>query len=718
MPFHPTPLMPAPKASTQTPAKGTSQQLNLNFNPASNLTLPFIFDAAENGFPSGIHTIEVDNQSSLVLTVTADGRPIRTVGNYSQRFLLNLTKQGGWSRIEITGTGTSVSGDTIALTFLDEAVYPPFVDAPANVVAAGAKALGSFAIKGPFPVIDVDTYSLPPPAQWGVADETAAIQAALNAASAASYKAVVRFSSRPYKVKSLTWPATVPIVGVGSDLESGQYGTRILGTSGYDTLVIADVPNGGRSSLRGVYIDGGDNAIACYTTNYVTHVLIKESVLAAGSGYSCVAVAPGLGVENVSAPGIERWTLRDVTFTGGDYGFSYIGQTPGSVPNDMDRMVFDRIVSGGLAKSHFNFQAFAGYNATFIQPNLLSCGEHAFIVNAQNGGAQGWMVISPNTEAIGQSIPYTVTNTTGSITAGSSTLTVASAGSMASGQSILVVGAGQYGGDLLTTISAVAGTTITLAAAAQTTVTTALVNTGMYDEFYLQSITGITFIAPNIGTSYYGGRYSINGLPNEGVIIGGSLGVLPAYVTGQSPVILGANGTISMEHDQANDHLGQTILTEFAPHNNVPSTPGGNLQFGLVDSNFSGAGTLGSFLWRVSNPNRRVVAQMDQYGSFQPLTIAPKNGVQVIASGTTTPTTQNVGWVLKTANTVATTITNFLDGYSGQELKLIFGDALTTIANNATISLAGGANFTGAVGNMIAFLFDGAVWQEQYRRTM
>ena len=148
MPFHPTPLMPIPKESTQIKSKGKAQQLNLNFNPASNLTLPFTFDAAENGFPSGLHTVEIDNQSSIVLTVTADGRAIRTIGNYSQRFLLNLSDQGGWSRIEITGSGTAVSGDTIALTFFDEVVAPPFVDAPSTVIAAGAKTLGALTVNG------------------------------------------------------------------------------------------------------------------------------------------------------------------------------------------------------------------------------------------------------------------------------------------------------------------------------------------------------------------------------------------------------------------------------------------------------------------------------------------------------------------------------------------------------------------------------------------
>ena len=145
---------------------------------------------------------------------------------------------------------------------------------------------------------------------------------------------------------------------------------------------------------------------------------------------------------------------------------------------------------------------------------------------------------------------------------------------------------------------------------------------------------------------------------------------------------------------------------------------GGNIILGLVDSTVDSTGTIGYVSVRRSDPNRTEIARIDQYGRFLTRTcVAPLNGVNDLVSGTATPDMSQSGSIQKTNNTVATTITNFLNGSAGQSLTLFFGDALTTVANNATISLAGGANFTGAVGNSITFIFDGSVWQEQYRRT-
>lgn len=67
------------------------------------------------------------------------------------------------------------------------------------------------------------------------------------------------------------------------------------------------------------------------------------------------------------------------------------------------------------------------------------------------------------------------TTTTGSITSGTATLTVASAVSWKVGQGIRIAGAGAAGAALTTTISAISGTTFTLAANASTTVSGAAV---------------------------------------------------------------------------------------------------------------------------------------------------------------------------------------------------------------------------------------------------
>jgi hypothetical protein len=101
------------------------------------------------------------------------------------------------------------------------------------------------------------------------------------------------------------------------------------------------------------------------------------------------------------------------------------------------------------------------------------------------------------------------TTTTGSIASGTNTLTVANAASFAVGHGIYVAGAGASGVNLITTITAIAGTTITLAANAATTVSNVKVQ---HDETtaiqtainLIQTIHSLTLLFDN-------GTYRING---------------------------------------------------------------------------------------------------------------------------------------------------------------------------------------------------------------
>lgn len=61
-------------------------------------------------------------------------------------------------------------------------------------------------------------------------------------------------------------------------------------------------------------------------------------------------------------------------------------------------------------------------------------------------------------------------HTIGSIDQGSTSLTIRDTTGFANGNAVLVAGAGAEGGDLVTTISSIAGNVVTLAAAAATTV--------------------------------------------------------------------------------------------------------------------------------------------------------------------------------------------------------------------------------------------------------
>lgn len=81
--------------------------------------------------------------------------------------------------------------------------------------------------------------------------------------------------------------------------------------------------------------------------------------------------------------------------------------------------------------------------------------------------------------------------------------------------------------------------------------------------------------------------------------------------------------------------------------------------------------------------------------------------------------TPSVGYAnsFQTANTGATTITQFDDGRNGQEIAVRANDANTTVANNVNISLQGAVNFVMGNGAVLTLVKMGAVWQEVSRRT-
>lgn len=65
----------------------------------------------------------------------------------------------------------------------------------------------------------------------------------------------------------------------------------------------------------------------------------------------------------------------------------------------------------------------------------------------------------------------------------------------------------------------------------------------------------------------------------------------------------------------------------------------------------------------------------------------------------------------KTANTIATTITNLDQGYDGQEVVVVFGDALTTIDFTASAMKGNaGADWTPAVNDSMSCVYDGTNW--------
>lgn len=89
------------------------------------------------------------------------------------------------------------------------------------------------------------------------------------------------------------------------------------------------------------------------------------------------------------------------------------------------------------------------------------------------------------------------------------------------------------------------------------------------------------------------------------------------------------------------------------------------------------------------------------------------SAVYTFADGATAPSVAD-GTVFQTANTGATTITNFATGQSGQIITVKV-DANTTVQNNSSIKLAGAVDFVGSASDTITLINFSGVWYEKCR---
>jgi hypothetical protein len=89
------------------------------------------------------------------------------------------------------------------------------------------------------------------------------------------------------------------------------------------------------------------------------------------------------------------------------------------------------------------------------------------------------------------------------------------------------------------------------------------------------------------------------------------------------------------------------------------------------------------------------------------------SSIQQLTINSTTPSVGNDlsgQWFFN--NSVATTVTNFIDSYQTQKITIVSTTANTTIQNNANIILNGGINFVMAANNVITLQRESTIWRE------
>jgi hypothetical protein len=166
---------------------------------------------------------------------------------------------------------------------------------------------------------------------------------------------------------------------------------------------------------------------------------------------------------------IQQWFIRDIEMSAGPYGFLYGGAGSSYTQGLFDKSRFENVYLNGQNINGANIILLTGTGqaSNWINLTINYCAQEGFVLG---GGFSDCQFLGVNTETNGYTNSVPTAPTTGSITAASTSLVVASATGLATGQTLTVQGAGLYGNDLITQIDNLVGTTVTLRAAASVTV--------------------------------------------------------------------------------------------------------------------------------------------------------------------------------------------------------------------------------------------------------
>ena len=119
-------------------------QQYFNAAPPAAAQFPIRFgDIRAPGQP-GWRTIDVDNRTALLLTVTADGQIVYLVSPYARRVCQNTT--GAWQNVTISRNAATIqASDTLTVIANSEAIGSPFADSPPSGPVGGYLSVGQTA---------------------------------------------------------------------------------------------------------------------------------------------------------------------------------------------------------------------------------------------------------------------------------------------------------------------------------------------------------------------------------------------------------------------------------------------------------------------------------------------------------------------------------------------------------------------------------------------
>ena len=331
---------------------------------------------------------------------------------------------------------------------------------------------------------------------------------------------------------------------------------------------------------------------------------------------------------------IQQWYIRNIEMTSGPFGFLYGGAGISYARGLFDKNTFENVYLNGQTINGLNIVLLTGtgQGSNWINLVINYCFQDGAVFG---GGLSNCQIFGVITEANGYSNSTIAAPTTGSITAATTSLVVASATGLATNQTVTVQGAGALGNDLITQIDTIVGTTLTLRVAASVTVSsTEVVNYPFSDIVFKANPSATT---PN-NCNFYGWKVGIN-IPVASVrysIDAKAQVHTMAGINGDRPIM--ALGSI----------IGdcripfRQILNAFSSfsNNNAPtsaaiqsqfvSPPGTNLVLALQAANAGTATGFGQWQGYLADPNRTKVWTIDGttgVASFSAL--APGSGYTV-----------------------------------------------------------------------------------------
>ncbi len=310
----------------------------------------------------------------------------------------------------------------------------------------------------------------------GTTDDSPAVQAAIDAAAVRGGTVLFPVPPSAYVCKDIDLKTNVTLLGMAPAVVGG--GVRIKAPIGATDDIFSVINGIENFSIANLHFFNARRAI--WFQNDISGV--NGSTIQGTIQWCSFAVGVGIYVDGQ----MERVYITGCYFGAGEYGFYFSGTRTNANNAILDKTRFDFCNFTGQTKNAIYVNAPDGTGGCALRSSQVTTTAESAIYFAPTGHANApWSFIDVVAEAAAGWGQTSVSPTTGAITSGSTSLTVASATGLVVGRNITIQGAASGYTDLTTEITNISGTTITVADAAGQTVSNVEVMQAEFSVFDL-----------------------------------------------------------------------------------------------------------------------------------------------------------------------------------------------------------------------------------------